>query len=484
MAVRPTHDQVLLLAPDRAAATAALPLAAPASWSAAGCDDEAVWGSYIATSAEPYDVAIDLSDDVGGPAYRCNCPSRKIPCKHALALLLLHADGAVAPARRLPFAAEWLQRRAANRPVRPDPSEPEPADADAAEPVVVEPGAVPTHDGGGIADAGAGALGGGARSPRDPLGGADPQRVHRQLERAARMRAGLQELDRWLADRIRVGLAASELGQMDTWERLAARLVDAQCGALANRVKRVAAKVGQHPRWHEDVLEEMAMMHALAVGAQHTSYLPPGLADGVHVATGLTVAKDDVLAGVPSTAAWIVAGESRTREDRITVQRTWLAAAGPAPVTWAMVLAFGAFGNEVTTEHVVGTAFDADVHWYPGGIRLRAIVGRITREAQPHRPGPAVTTIAVALQEAGWALASEPWLERYPVCIAAVPAPIGNGRWVVADGTGSVPVAPGFTHTAELVAVSGGRPVRIVGEWSIDGLLPLTLFAAEQAVVL
>ena len=479
MAVRPTHDQVLLLAPDRAAATAALPLAAPASWSAAGCDDEAVWGSYIATSAEPYDVAVDLSDDLGGPAYRCNCPSRKIPCKHALALLLLHAGGAVAPARRLPFAAEWLQRRATNRHAEPDPIDPDPVEADP-----VELGGVPTHDGGGSAAAGAGALGGGARSPREPLGGNDPQRIQRQLERAARMRAGLQELDRWLADRIRVGLAASELSDIDTWDRLAARLVDAQCGALANRVKRVAAKVGQHPHWHEDVLEEMAMMHALAVGAQHASHLPAGLADGVHVATGLAVAKDDVLAGVPSTAAWIVAGESRTREDRITVQRTWLAAAGPAPVTWAMVLAFGAFGNEVTTEHVVGTAFDADVHWYPGGIRLRAIVGRLTREARPHRSGPAATTIEVALQEAGWALAGEPWLERYPVCIAAVPAPVGNGRWVLADATGAVPVAPGFTRMAELVAVSGGRPVRIVGEWSIDGLAPLTLFTPEQAVVL
>src|SRR6185295_17314976 len=98
------------------------------------------------------------------------------------------------------------------------------------------------------------------------------------------------------------------------------------CGSLANRVKRVATKVGQHPNWHEDVLEEMALLHALAVGAQRTSMLPANLADGVHVATGLTVAKDDVLAGVPSTARWIVAGESRTREDRITVQRTWLVA--------------------------------------------------------------------------------------------------------------------------------------------------------------
>ena len=480
MAVRPTHDQVLLLAPDRAAATAALPLAAPASWSAAGCDDDAVWGSYIATSAEPYDVAVDLSDDVGGPAYRCNCPSRKIPCKHALALLLLHAGGAVAPARRLPFAAQWLQQRASRRQDNAPGEDDEPA----RQPSADSSAAVPTADGGEAANAGAGALGGGARSPHEPLGGIDPQRQKRQLERAQRMRVGLQELDRWLADRMRVGLAAGELAEMDTWERLAARLVDAQCGALANRVKRVATKVGQHPHWHEDVLEEMAMLHALAVGAQHTSGLPSALADGVHVATGLTVAKDDVLAGVPTTATWIVAAESRTREDRITVQRTWLATAGPAPVTWAMLLDFGAFGNEVTSEHVVGTAFDADVHWYPGGINLRAIVGRTTTEPAPHRSGPAATTIEVALQAAGWALAGEPWLERYPVCIAAVPAPVGNARWVLADETGSVPIAPGFTRMAELVAVSGGRPVRIVGEWSIDGVMPLTLFTTEHAVVL
>lgn len=482
MAVRPTHDQVLMLAPDRAAASAALPLAVPASWSAAGCDDTAVWGSYIATAAEPYNVAVDLSDDAGGPAYRCNCPSRKIPCKHALALLLLHANGAVVPARRLPFAAEWLQRRAARtREVPPGGDDPQTLDAQTREAASL----VPTHDGGASSTAGAGALGGGARSPQDPLGGAvDPQRQKRQFERAERMRAGLQELDRWLADRIRVGLAASELGDLETWDRLAARLVDAQCGALANRIKRVATRVGQHPRWHEDVLEEMAMLHVLAVGAQHTSALAPGLADGVHAATGLTVAKDDVLAGVPTTATWIVSGESRTREDRITVQRTWLATSGSAPVTWAMLLAFGAFGNEVTSEYRVGHAFDADVHWYPGGINLRAIVGRTTSESAPHHSGPAATSIADALQAAGWALADEPWLERYPVCIAAVPAPIGNGRWVLADDSGSVPVTAGFTRMAEVVAVSGGYPVRIVGEWSTDGVEPLTLFCNQQAVVL
>ena len=473
MAVRPTHDQVLLLAPDRAAAAAALALAVPSAWSAAGCDDGAVWGAYVATSAEPYNVAVDLSDDAGGPAYRCSCPSRKIPCKHALALLLLYADGHVVPARRLPFAAAWLQRRSARGRDDTEVS----GEAEALAPV-------PSHDGDESGNASDGALGGGARSPNPPFEGGDPQRQKRQFERAERMRAGLQELDRWLADRIRVGLAASELSDIDTWDRLAARLVDAQCGALANRVRRVATRVGSHPHWHEDVLEEMALMHALAVGAQRTSALTSDLAEGVHIATGLTVAKDDVLAGVPSTATWIVAGESRTREDRITVQRTWLASAGAAPVTWAMVLAFGAFGNEVTTEHEVGTAIEGDLHWYPGGIALRAIVGRTTGSPTPAPAGPAPTTVADAADAYGWALAGEPWLERYPMCVAVVPAPIGNGRWVVADTTGALPVAAGFTRMAEVVAVSGGHPIRIMGEWSAEGFLPLTVFTGDQAIVL
>lgn len=471
MAVRPTPDQVLSLAPDKAAATAALPVSSPSGWSAAGCDEGAVWGQYIATSAEPYNVAVDLSNDVDGPGYRCNCPSRKIPCKHALGLLLLQANGGVVTSRRLPFAAEWLQRRATAR-------------AEAADEVAIA-APVATHDGEETAAAAGGALGGGARAPRDDLGVVDPARQKRQIERSERMRAGLQELDRWLADRIRVGLASGELGEPATWERLAARLVDAQCGSLANRVKRIATKVGQHARWHEDVLEEMALMHVLAVGAQRTSALPPDLADGVHVATGLTVAKDDVLASVPSTARWIVAGESRTREDRITVQRTWLAAGPPGgPATWAMVLAFGAFGNEVTTEYRVGHAFEADIHWYPGGINLRALVGRLHAEPAASASPPPITTIAGAMEAAGWALASEPWLERYPLCIAATPAPLGNGRWVLADGTGSVPIIGAFPRMAEIVAVSGGSPITIVGEWSAEGVLPLTLFTAGQAVPL
>ncbi|MEI7617685.1 MAG: SWIM zinc finger family protein [Actinomycetota bacterium] len=468
MTVQPTPEQVLSLAPDSAVGAAALALATPASWSFAGCDDQAVWGNYIAAAAEPYAVAIDLSDDIAGPAYRCTCPSRKLPCKHALGLLLLHANNGVMHAPRLPFAQQFMLRRG-SRSQATDAATPELASVTAA-----DDGVDSASMAVGAADRGASASLTGMQLP-------DPARSKRQHDRAERMRAGLQELDRWLADRIRAGLAAPELADISNWDLLAARLVDAQCGSLAGRVKRVAAKVGQHPQWHEDVLEELALMHVLAVGAQHTSSLPADLADGVHVATGLASAKDEVLAGVPTTAWWTVAGVSRTREDRITVQRTWLCASDASDpsgnITWAMLLSFGVFGAEATIEYNVGTVLQADLHWYPGGIALRAIVGREHVEPAPSTVAPQSCSIADALSACGWALAQEPWLERYPMSIHAVPAPLGNGRWALVDPTGSVPLAAGFAATAELVCASGGLPIGIVGEWSADGFLPLTMWA-------
>lgn len=461
-AVHPTPEQVLSLAPDRHAAGAAASAADPTSWSAAGHDETGVWGKYLSTTAEPYDVAVDLR----GPAFRCNCPSRKLPCKHALGLLLLHAHRRVSPANRLPFADRWLRHRDAEALMPPDSDAGERTPIDSPDPTEV------------VSDD---PVASGTAPPRAH----DPAREQRRLHRAERMRAGLVDLDRWLADQMRRGLAAPELSDPATWDRAAARLVDAQCGGLANRMRRVAARVGEHSGWHEDVLEELALLHALACGAQRTSALPDDLADAVHLATGLTVAKDDVLAGVPSTAGWLVAGESRTREDRITVQRTWLCALdGGRPSTWAMVLSFGTFGNDVASEHPVGHVVDADVHWYPGGIALRALVGRQHSTPQPAASAPMGTSVLDGVAAAGTASAREPWIERFPMLVSATPVPTGTGRWALSDHTGSLPIVPGFWRTAEIVCASGGAPVTIMGEWSVDGVLPLTLWSDGAAVML
>src|SRR2546423_11365049 len=107
-----TVDDVLKLAPDGSSAGAARRLSLSPVWSQAGSSGTLVWGKCQGSAREPYQVTVDLHE----PSFRSTCPSRKQPCKHGLALLLLWAQGEgslAEEARPAEFAAEWVQRLAA-----------------------------------------------------------------------------------------------------------------------------------------------------------------------------------------------------------------------------------------------------------------------------------------------------------------------------------------------------------------------------------
>jgi len=111
--VRWSADQVLALAPDAASRKAGSKLGVAGPWSGTGSADEgAVWGLCKGSGGKPYQTVVDMAD-VTGPAYRCSCPSRKFPCKHALGLLLLWASGesAVPPAQAPDWVEQWIAGR-------------------------------------------------------------------------------------------------------------------------------------------------------------------------------------------------------------------------------------------------------------------------------------------------------------------------------------------------------------------------------------
>src|SRR6478735_1924482 len=105
-----TQKAVEDAAPDASSLTAARKLATPGPWSQTGSTDTLLWGRCQGSGRTPYQVSIDLT----GPAYRCSCPSRKFPCKHALALLLLWTSGTtiVDAPEGADFAQEWAAGRA------------------------------------------------------------------------------------------------------------------------------------------------------------------------------------------------------------------------------------------------------------------------------------------------------------------------------------------------------------------------------------
>jgi hypothetical protein len=429
--------------------SAAQPLAVPARWSSTGCDARAVWGRCVGTSAEPYECAVDHVD----VAFRCSCPSRIFPCKHSLALLLLWARGQVAEGEPPPFAASWIAKRLAT--------------IEAPAPGPAEPATTPPAD----------ATGDDVAGPTPVLPPFPPEPSKTRDDRIIRMSAGLAELDRWLDDRVRTGLADPSLASYKTWDGLAARLIDAQVGGLANRVRRLAGLVGAHPDWHSQVLAELGVLHLLATSGRHLGTLPPDLGDSVAATIGWQVRQADVLAGVPMTDHWVVMGRSDTREDRIEVRRIWLR--GASNREWAMVLSFAAFQQTLDHSFTVGTQVHADLFRYPGAVALRVLVG--PRHSEPEPAGVLVgSSIAEGCAQVGRALAAEPWLERYPLCVRAAPSRAG-GRWVLTDSTGSLPLVE-RTAVGTLLACTAGRPTVVTAEWTVAGLVPLTVHLDDRAV--
>src|SRR5258708_15610484 len=109
MSTRWSADRVMALAPDASSRQAAAKLAVPAPWAQAGAAGDVVWGLCAGSGKHSYQVIAD----VAGPAYKCSCPSRKFPCKHAVALLPNWADGPVPEAAQPPaFAESWIADRA------------------------------------------------------------------------------------------------------------------------------------------------------------------------------------------------------------------------------------------------------------------------------------------------------------------------------------------------------------------------------------
>jgi SWIM zinc finger len=429
-------DQVLSLAPDASAQRAARALAGDKAWCEVGLSVEddvppTVWGLCQGSGVQPYQVCIDLTE----PAYRCSCPSRKFPCKHTLAMLLRWAHGAVPEAPAPNWVREWQASRA-DRTSR----------AVAREEV--------------------------ARNGGAGTGRAASEKT--ALRRAERVAAGLDELDRWLADQIRGGLAGvSSLGY-GHWDAMAARLVDAQAPGAARLVRNLADYMGDPER----LLTELGLLRLLAAGFARLDDLPPELAATVRQRVGLPVAAAQVLAGEPVRDQWQVLGVRDELENDLIVRRVWLRGAETGRA--ALVLSFAGPGQVFVTDLVLGTALDADLCFYPD--HLRVLIAQRHAPAAPLSGVARARPVAASMREYAEALAADPWLERWPMVLAEViPAQVGERWCLTAEGDG-VPVDPAAGTPWRLVAASEGRPVTVAGEWTAAGFRPLSAWVRNRLV--
>jgi len=465
-----TLEQIAQLAPDEKSISSARQLLNLNYWSGLGLNTEAVWGNCQGSTR--YAVRVDLAN----LGQSCNCPSRKRPCRHTLGLLMLLVakPDALPLAETPPEVAEWLAKRKQRAAKQAENTE----------------------------------------SPKKPVD--QVARQKRTERREGRVQEGVNQLQLWLCDLVRTGLGNLDVTRDDIWEEQARRLVDAQAPGLANRVRRLGDIPRCSPEWPQRIVFALGELQLLLQAYGRLSDLSPDLQSEIRQLVGWTVSADELEeTGTKRSGYWIVAGQSEEEEDRFRIRRTWLQAVSndksselvsqgsegagfriQGSVTpqdshnslstthyplstnksdFSLILQFAPGTQPFPQNWFTGTMFEATLLNYPGAGQHRAKVIEQSDAVTPFQGRlHGHDRIEDCLQSYAKQLAKAPWPSVAPAVLNSVTVVPFDGEWFVRDQQGSgLPIQ--CDEPWRLLAITGGKPIDLLGEWNGSYLVPLSM---------
>ena len=412
-----SEEQILRLAPDEASRKAGIGLAGAARWVSKGVCERALWGECQGSGSKPYQTQIDLSDT----AFKCSCPSRKFPCKHGIGLLLLYArQPALFKDTAMPaWVEEWILKR----------TEKEEQKAGVAEKKADE-----------------------------------TAQAKRGENREKKVSAGIDELLRWTKDIVRGGLMQLPGKQPSFWEQMAKRMVDAQAGGLATLVKDLGKLNFFQEGWQTLCLDGLLNIYLIAHAYKNKAQLSPALQQDIRGWIGFTQNQEELKEGPGVPDTWLVLGKQVSQDDQLMVERYWLY--GCSTGRTALVLQFLVRAQGAVLSLTPGMFIEAELVYYPSVVPLRALIKKQVSAPPVHLQGLVSGWKEVRKQEAE-TLALFPFTNTRPYVVEQLTPVWHKEHWWLLDARGDLmQIAPHFTGTWKLAAISGGKPLNtaIVGK--------------------
>lgn len=455
------------LAPDQSSLSAASKLTKLSKWMRLEQNDNLLWGECQGSGANPYRVIVDSGDH----GYKCTCPSRKFPCKHSLALMLVSATAPDKFSAGTPpeWVTDWLGRRRKSG-TTPTSS------------------AIPQASGEKSIDS--------ALNQKETEKVEDPKAIARK-EAAQKKRAegtqsaianGLDELDQWIADQLRLGLGAFIDNASDRCRRIAARMVDQKAAALSSRIDEIPSRlmVLRNEERPEAAIRELGKLVLLAKAWRAQ---PEDIEIRRYIATSETreqlLDNKDVLI---VDSRWEVLGEKiQMRRDGLVSHATWLLNIKSDSPDFALLLDFyPASAGKRSQAFSSGEQFDGKLAFYPSKVPLRALVLERSSHQEdkvwPERHSP----VSDPLEPFVATLDHIPWLLECPLLLPAGAikrdqrgiywwqANGGNGSEVALPVQGDIPLPVLGIPLSATTALWNGMRLDLLAAQSAFGRLDLS----------
>ncbi len=435
-----TEENIQKLAPKPNAFIAGKKLANAAKWDFFAKSDRSIWGNVKGSGKNPYKVQIDLQE----LAYKCTCPSRQFPCKHSLALLLLHTKENFKQKKEPEYVTEWLDKRK----VRATKIEKEEKELTA----------------------------------EDKVKRAS-SKAKRDGERADFVLTGVMELSLWLKDLIRLGLLTLPTKTPAYFENMAKKMVDAKAPGLAGWVRAFNhLNYKDKSVWQDEAIEIISKLNLLLQSFHHMDPENEIMANTVKSHLGYTFKAKDILAN-PTTKIqkddWVVLGSTKEEGDDLTIHRTWLH--GLESGQSAIIIVFESkFSNVSNVTLMDGSILTAALAFYPDNAPHRAIIKKqngVTKEL-PFPPNFNKNWQTQHVQKVDF-LKANPWTSNRSFVIENVQL-VGDGKyWLLVDEDKNFKTISKFYSEEKIMSLllmSNNKPFDLAFLEQASGIYPLGIF--------
>ncbi len=444
-----TTEQVLSFAPDDGTAKRGKSTAKLNKWQVLEKNDRAFWGECKGSGSRPYLTGVDLN----GPAFKCSCPVRKPPCKHVIGLMLLAVefdkDFAESPSPN--WMNDWLVKRD-ERLARPKAPIPEAS-------VLIQK----AIDG-------------------------ENRRVINNLEI---MKSGLNDFEIWLKDLIRQGIASVEKESYSFWKDAAARLVDSKARNAAYRLESIPLLINANPNWFEDVLKEFADIYLLIQGINRIEKVSKPTKYDILLATGHTISKNnlfllnEVTDKYTFNDQWAVLGKIQmphSVNNNLKIQRYWLKSTTNED-QFALIYEPKFVNDGFDYNLPVGMIIQAELVYYPSNFPQRAHIKKQVPEMSYLSEYQGHGDLQAFFKAISTQVAANPWTSEFPCLLNEVTPMMQEDQLFLIDKNNeTIPVQNRDLIGWKLLALSGGMPIALFGEWTGRQLVPLSAWIGGRFI--
>lgn len=307
----------------------------------------------------------------------------------------------------------------------------------------------------------------GIELPADTSAQREAAKARRRFDRLERAVHGFEDLENWLLDLLRRGLAVAVSEEKDFYALAAARAADASMTGLSRAFRLLGEIPAGDPEWAERTLATLADAYLAVRAFRNRDSLPESLLYDLQAFIGISTRKEEVLAqGEKIVDTWAVLSQAEEPvEGRLQARRTWLFGAESAHFALVLEYAFGGEGFLMGLKP--GTIVQGALAFYPSAWPQRALIaGDLQPIPKPVERLSGLLDFSDIGPQWARALGTQPWLSKLPLILSEVRPFVQGEHFFLLDQSGKVlPLLEAGETGWKILALSGGHPVSVFGEW-------------------